>query len=146
MEQAEKYAGFRIYRDGLRVMPYGRVDNDYFSIEERRSKHAGRYFWSSRRMFGRIAITRENNPNLKDKAGREGFIENRASKLFREIVEKILLDSADKHFGGRSEGRKSTIADIRENKALLKAEEDRSKLLKKKELVSGRQLKITSTH
>ncbi|HDY8877273.1 TPA: histidine kinase, partial [Klebsiella pneumoniae] len=31
----------------------------------------------------------------------------------------------------RSEGRKSTIADIRENKALLKAEEDRSKLLKK---------------
>jgi signal transduction histidine kinase len=131
VEQAEKYAGFRIYRDGLRVMPYGRVDNDYFSIEERRSKHAGRYFWSSRRMFGRIAITRENNPNLKDKAGREGFIENRASKLFREIVEKILLDSADKHFGGRSEGRKSTIADIRENKALLKAEEDRSKLLKK---------------
>ena len=52
-------------------------------------------------MFGRIAITRENNPNLKDKAGREGFIENRASKLFREIVEKILLDSADKYFGGR---------------------------------------------
>lgn len=91
VEQAEKYAGFRIYRDGLRVMPYGRVDNDYFSIEERRSKHAGRYFWSSRRMFGRIAITRENNPNLKDKAGREGFIENRASKLFREIVEKNII-------------------------------------------------------
>ncbi|EPC8183690.1 ATP-binding protein [Escherichia coli] len=131
VEQAEKYAGFRIYRDGLRVMPYGRVDNDYFSIEERRSKHAGRYFWSSRRMFGRIAITRENNPNLKDKAGREGFIENRASKLFREIVEKILLDSADKYFGGRSEGRKATIADIRESKALLKAEEDRRKLIKK---------------
>lgn len=37
-EQAEKYSGFRVYRDGLRVMPYGREDNDYFEIEFRRSK------------------------------------------------------------------------------------------------------------
>lgn len=130
-EQSEKYGGLRVYRDGLRVMPYGRVDSDYFSIEERRSKNAGRYFWSNRRMFGRIAITRENNSNLKDKAGREGFIENRASKLFREIVEKILLDSAYKYFGRESKERKSTIEDIREKKASLKAEEDRKKLLNK---------------
>lgn len=129
--QSEKYGGFRVYRDGLRVMPYGRADSDYFSIEERRSKNAGRYFWSGRRMFGRIAITRENNPNLKDKAGREGFIENRASKLFREIVEKILLDSADKYFGSYSKERKNTIDDIKEKKALLKVEEDRNKLLNK---------------
>lgn len=131
LEQSDMYGGFRIYRDGLRVMPYGRADSDYFSIEERRSKNAGRYFWSGRRMFGRIAISRENNPNLKDKAGREGFIENRASKLFREIVEKILLDSADQHFGRNSKGRKTTLEDIKEKKALLKAEEDRLKLLNK---------------
>ena len=131
IEQSEKYGGLKVYRDGLRVMPYGRADSDYFSIEERRSKNAGRYFWSNRRMFGRIAITRENNPNLKDKAGREGFIENRASKLFREIVEKILQDSADKHFGRLAKERKSTIDDIKEKKAQLKADEDRSKLLNK---------------
>ncbi len=130
-EQSEKYGGLKVYRDGLRVMPYGRADSDYFSIEERRSKNAGRYFWSNRRMFGRISITRENNPNLKDKAGREGFIENRASKLFREIVEKILLDSADKYFGSNSKERKSTIEDLKGKKALLKAEEDRDKLLAK---------------
>ncbi|HGE8407828.1 TPA: ATP-binding protein [Serratia marcescens] len=130
-EQAERYGGFRVYRDGLRVMPYGRVDSDYFSIEERRSKNAGRYFWSGRRMFGRIAITREFNPNLKDKAGREGFIENRASKLFREVVEKILIDSADKYFGTYSKDRKSTIEDIRGRKAKIKAEQDRDKLLTK---------------
>ncbi|MEJ5079187.1 ATP-binding protein [Erwinia sp. MYb535] len=130
-EQTEKYGGLRIYRDGLRVMPYGRADSDYFSIEERRSKNAGQFFWSGRRMFGRIAISREHNPNLKDKAGREGFIENRASKLFREIVEKILIDSAEKHFGRKAKDRKTTIEDIKESKALLKAEEDRSKLLTK---------------
>ncbi|MGD8204949.1 ATP-binding protein [Pantoea sp. FN0305] len=131
IEQSEKYGGFRIYRDGLRVMPYGRVDSDYFSIEERRSKNAGRHFWSNRKMFGRIAITRENNPNLKDKAGREGFIENRASKLFREIVEKILIDSAESWFGSSAKTRITALEDIRDKKAQMKAEEDRSKLLSK---------------
>jgi C4-dicarboxylate-specific signal transduction histidine kinase len=131
VQQAEKYAGFRVYRDGLRVMPYGRVDSDYFEVEFRRSKNAGRYFWSNRRMFGRIAITRDSNPNLKDKAGREGFLENRASKLFREIVENILLDVADRYLGGKSENRKETLVDIREQKGQLKAEEDRKNLQSK---------------
>lgn len=129
--QIEKYSGFRVYRDGLRVMPYGRVDSDYFSIEERRSKNAGRYFWSNRRMFGRVSITREYNPNLRDKAGREGFIENRASKLFREIIENILLDSADRYFGTKSEKRHLTIIDIKERKIQEKTEEDRKKLQSK---------------
>ncbi|WP_202739800.1 sensor histidine kinase [Acinetobacter sp. 'aerobic (ED)'] len=131
IEQAEKYAGFRVYRDGLRIMPYGREDNDYFEIEYRRTKSAGRYFWSNRRMFGRVAITRNDNPNLKDKAGREGFIDNKASKIFREIVQKILLDAADKYFGSKSELRKPTIAAIKETKALEKAEEDKKKLQSK---------------
>jgi signal transduction histidine kinase len=131
LAQAEKYGGFRVYRDGLRVMPYGRVDSDYFSIEERRSKSAGRYFWANRRMFGRVAITRELNQNLKDKAGREGFIENKASKLFREIVENILTSAADKYFGSKSNLRKPTIANIKEEKAAVKAEADRKKLISK---------------
>lgn len=128
VDQAAKYAGFRVYRDGLRVMPYGRVDSDYFEVEFRRSKNAGRYFWSNRRMFGRIAITRSKNPNLKDKAGREGFLENRASKLFREIVENILLDVADRYLGTKSDNRQQTIVDIRETKQQAKAEADRKKL------------------
>lgn len=130
-EYAEKYGGFRLYRDGLRVMPYGRGDSDYFSIEERRSKNAGRYFWSNRNMFGRVSISRENNPNLKDKAGREGIIECKSSKLFREIVENILQDAADKHFGRNSKSRKPTIADIKQQKTLEKVENDRKKLQSK---------------
>lgn len=129
--QAEKYGGFRVYRDGLRVMPYGRADSDYFSIEERRSKRAGTYFWSNRRMFGRVAISREGNPNLKDKAGREGIIENRAAKLFREIVENILVDSASRYFGTKSENRKLVIENIKEQKSLEKAELDRKTIQSK---------------
>lgn len=131
LQQAERYGGFRVYRDGLRVMPYGRVDSDYFSIEERRSKNAGRYFWANRRMFGRVAISRQDNPNLKDKAGREGIIENRASKYFREIVENILLDAADRFFGRKSDVRTPALSDIKEQKALEKTEADRKKLQSK---------------
>jgi hypothetical protein len=42
MEQAKDYAGLAVYRDELRVMPYGRPDSDFFKLEERRSLHAGR--------------------------------------------------------------------------------------------------------
>ncbi|WP_038182296.1 sensor histidine kinase [Vibrio rhizosphaerae] len=130
-QQSELYSGLLVFRDGLRIMPYGRADSDYFRVEERRTKNAGMYFWSNRRMFGRVALTRESNPNLKDKAGREGFIDNKASKLFREIVENILIDVAKKHLGRYSETRKPTIEAIKEQKAQLKAEEDRKKLLSK---------------
>ena len=87
---AERYAGFMIFRDGLRVLPYGRTDNDFFDIESRRSKSAGREFWNHRQMFGRIAITRAHNPNLKDKAGREGLLDNRAAKTLKGLISNIL--------------------------------------------------------
>lgn len=128
--QAEKYPGFRVYRDSLRVMPYGREDNDYFEIEKRRTLRFGRYFWSNRRLFGRIAITREKNPNLIDKAGREGLLDNKAAKIFRDIVVKILVDSADRFFGNKSEIRKISLNDIQEEKAKEKTNNDRKTFLR----------------
>jgi signal transduction histidine kinase len=113
VEQAGKYAGFMVYRDGLRVMPYGREDNDFFEIEKRRTLSAGREFWSNRRLFGRVALTRELNPNLKDKAGREGIIDNKAAKAFRDIVENILMVTARKFFGSASPVRKEFLPDVK---------------------------------
>ena len=37
LEQSIKYGGVMVYRNGLRVMPYGREDSDFFEIEKRRS-------------------------------------------------------------------------------------------------------------
>lgn len=131
LEMADRYAGFRVYRDGLRVMPYGREDNDYFEIEKRRSINAGRNFWSNRRLYGRAAITRKDNPNLKDKAGREGIIDNKASKLFRDVVENILKETAKRFFGSDNEDRKDKIKDNKADKDAARAIEDRKKWLKK---------------
>lgn len=139
--RADLYAGFMVHRDGLRVMPYGREDNDYFEIEKRRSIHAGRYFWSNRNIFGRVAITRLDNPNLKDKAGREGLIDNTASKRFRSLIENILIETAKKYFGSDSDSRKTIIPDIKALRAQEKAEEDKKKLSSQQKKIFRSKLK-----
>ncbi|MBK8133129.1 MAG: ATP-binding protein [Gammaproteobacteria bacterium] len=127
LEQSEKYGGVMVYRNGLRVMPYGREDNDFFEIEKRRSLHAGRYFWSNRRTFGRVAITREANPNLKDKAGREGIIDNTAAKVFRDLVENILIKTGNNYFGSDSDLQKQYLPAIQETRARERVEDERNK-------------------
>lgn len=127
-DMADRYSGLLVFRNSLRVLPYGRVDNDFFEIEMRRSKKAGREFWNARRMFGRLALSRENNPNLKDKAGREGFIDNVAAKTLKSLIENILMTSARDHFGGDSEFRMEKIADIQAKNRDTKAKEERNKL------------------
>lgn len=126
-EKIEDFGGLRVYRDGLRVLPYGRESNDFFEIEKRRSKHAGREFWSNRRLFGRIGISRNFNHNLKDKAGREGLIDNKAAKVFRDLVENVLMTAARRYFG-ETETRKKAKAIINEINEIKRAEEGQKKL------------------
>lgn len=128
---AKKHGTFLIFRDGLRVLPYGRVDNDFFEIEMRRSVSIGREFWNARRMFGRLAISREKNPNLRDKAGREGFIDNRAAKALKVLVINILRTSAQQFFGQTSSLRQPALSEIREVNLTAKADRERKELTKK---------------
>lgn len=127
----DDYSGFLMFRDGLRVMPFGREDNDFFEIEFRRSKSAGREFWNHRQMFGRLAISRRLNPNLRDKAGREGLLDNRAAKVLREIVGNILMQSARLYFGSSSDLRQTLLPDIKAENLKEKARVAREKLRKR---------------
>lgn len=128
LELAGKYSGFMIFRDGLRVLPYGRTDNDFFEIESRRSKNAGREFWNHRQMFGRLAITRDDNPNLKDKAGREGLLDNRAAKTLKLLMSNILIQSARRYFGSASDIRDEILPQVKANNKAEKAKDGRNKL------------------
>jgi signal transduction histidine kinase len=130
--QVEEYGGFMVFRNGLRVMPYGRVDNDFFEIEQRRSVHLGREFWSNRRMFGRIALSREKNPNLRDKAGREGLIDNKSAKIFRDLVINVLRTTARRYFGSDSDLRAQVIPVIEEQYKRQQAEESQKKVRARK--------------
>jgi signal transduction histidine kinase len=123
-QQTERFGGIKVYRDGLRVMPYGRHDADFFGIEERRSKHAGRAFWSHRRSFGRVAFTHEDNPNLRDKAGREGLVENTAKRELRSLVVNVLREAAQRFYGSGSPVRDQVLPEVQaRNRAAREAAE-----------------------
>ncbi|UCH71439.1 MAG: ATP-binding protein, partial [Thermoplasmatales archaeon] len=70
--KCDKLGGLYIYRDGIRILPYGDSDYDFLDIEKRRTLKASWYFFSYRRMFGVIDISKNSNNNLIEKAGREG--------------------------------------------------------------------------
>lgn len=124
IEQAYKYSGITISRDSLRVLPYGRVDNDFFEIEERRGTNAGRHYWANRKIFGHIALHQEDNYRLKDKAGREGFISNQATRELKSLIKNLLVSLADRYFGRNSDNRQVMLD------ALSKAKQKQKKAQK----------------
>ncbi len=93
-----KIGGLYIYRDGIRILPYGNSDVDFLNVERRRTKSAHDWFFSFRRIFGAIELSYEHNPELREKAGREGFITNKAYRQLREIMENIFQELAKKFF------------------------------------------------
>ena len=101
--KTNRHGGIYVYKDGIRVQPYGDTDYDWLDIERRRTLGASYYFYSFRRMFGAIELTRGANGALQEKAGREGFIENRAYRQFRSILVNFFLQTAADFF--REEGK-----------------------------------------
>jgi signal transduction histidine kinase len=125
----DRYGGFYIYRDGFRVLPYGRSDQDFLSFEERRTRGIGYYFFGYRRMFGYVAITRASNSNLRDKAGREGFVSNRAYRDFQEDLKEFFIDLAKKYFRTKAEFsyKDDQLKEIKEEKLEKEREKEERK-------------------
>jgi signal transduction histidine kinase len=127
------FGGLYIYRDKFRVLPYGRPEFDFLAFEERRSKGAGYYFFSHRRMLGMIDISREANPKLNDKAGREGLIRNKAYNEFVEDLKSFFIDLSIRYFKTATSSenltpREQQINAIRkQNERILKLEKKRAR-------------------
>ena len=71
-----------------------------------------------RRTFGRVSLSRDANPNLKDKAGREGLIDNTARRELRSLVVELLKTSARRFFNADSEVTKELLPAVRERNRL----------------------------
>lgn len=96
--KTDALGGLYIYSDGVRVLPYGRNDYDWLDIERNRTKSAAYYYFSYRNMFGVIDLDSEHNEALQQKAGREGFAENRAYRQFQGIFRNFFLQIAADFF------------------------------------------------
>ena len=97
-KKVEDYGGLYIYRDNFRVLPYGRDNADFLGFEARRSKKAGYYYFSYRRMFGYLDLTRDRNVHLKDKSSREGLINNAQYRAFINDVVAFFVQLAKDYF------------------------------------------------
>jgi signal transduction histidine kinase len=80
-----------LYRDGVRVYPYGDPDDDWLEIDVARgTESAGRTF-SNDQTVGYVTISQAENPNLRDKTNREGLLESgRATGDFKALIQTIL--------------------------------------------------------
>lgn len=97
-KKMDRVGGVYIYRDGIRVLPYGNTDFDFLDIEIRRNKSFKDWFFSYRRGFGYVALTHTANSALSEKAGREGFRENQAYRDLRAILMNFFKQLAIEFF------------------------------------------------
>lgn len=94
----ERHGGVYIYKDGIRVQPYGGTENDFLDLERRRNQRAGTYYYSFRNMMGAVELNSIENASLVEKAGREGFRDDRAYRQFRSILINFFIQSAADFF------------------------------------------------
>ena len=64
-----------LYRDRVRVYPYGDPEDDWLNIDVTRGTGKVGDFFSNDQLVGWIDISQEDNPDLRDKTNREGLIE-----------------------------------------------------------------------
>ncbi len=81
----EELCGVSIYRDGIRILPYGERGDDWLELDKRRVQDpTGKI--DNKTIIGMIEVNQIENQLLKDKTNREGLIENLAFHQFRELV------------------------------------------------------------
>lgn len=134
-DKVDNYGALYLYRDGFRVLPYGRTEYDFLEFEKRRSKRAGTAFFSHRRMFGYIGLSRNNNPNLKDKSSREGLINNAYYRAFKNDLETFFKELAKDYFA--TEAKKPIFLD---KKAEIKEQSEAIAKDKKREVEAKKAL------
>lgn len=88
-QKLNRIGGLYVYRNGIRILPYGNSDFDFLNMERRRTKSAQDWFFSFRRIIGAVEISHTENVNLVEKAGREGFRANKAYREFASILESF---------------------------------------------------------
>ncbi len=80
-----------LYRDGIRVMPYGDPEDDWLRIDMARGTISAGAFLSNDQVVGCVYITQNGNPKLRDKTNREGLIEEgKALEDFINVLQLIL--------------------------------------------------------
>ncbi|MEY8315041.1 sensor histidine kinase [Adlercreutzia muris] len=80
-----------LYRDGIRVLPYGDKEDDWLGIDVYRGTIKASAFPSNDQMIGCVYISHSDNRHLIDKTNREGLIEDSSDFQEFKLIIKIIL-------------------------------------------------------
>jgi len=127
--KVKEYGGLYVFRDDFRVLPYGRENADFLNFELRRSKRAGTFYFSYRRMFGYLDLTRDRNPDLRDKSSREGLINNAQYRAFTSDAINFFVSLAQDFFATKSKYSifRDKLNELQDENKALEADKAREK-------------------
>lgn len=112
-----------LYRDGVRVYPYGEKDDDWLGTDILRGKFSASAFLSNDQVVGCVDITHKSNPKLKDKTSREGLIDtDQATEDFVTVIRSFLSYLRNDHY----KKYRNLIARQRREKALREGKPDQA--------------------
>lgn len=104
---ANEFGGIRLYRDSLRILPYGEQRNDWLGLDALYRQRSVLYPVAKNNFFGEVHITREDNPSLIDTASREGVVEGPAFHELRDSVRQGLVWAAGEVASVRQKKKKA---------------------------------------
>ena len=88
--------GLRVYRDGIRVLPYGEAGDDWLALQSRyvsagpRSRNP-----RPQQVTGWVNISRLSNPDLRDVANRQGLMNTPAFQELRRFCQDRMQEIAE---------------------------------------------------
>lgn len=85
----DAYCGVSIYRNGFRVYPYGQKGNDWLNLDIRSRLNPVKHL-ANNQVVAAIRISRDNNPELKDRSTREGMVLNSSHTALEEWFKQVL--------------------------------------------------------
>ena len=119
-----------LYRDGIRVYPYGDPEDDWLGIDIYRGTIRASEFLSNDQVVGYVNITQTDNPKLQDKTNREGLIDQGdATSDFVELL-RLMLAWVRKKPYAQYRAKLSTAHDVEvfKSQKVQQAIDDASKL------------------
>ena len=96
----DELCGISIYRDNIRVLPYGNQNNDWVRLDLRRVNNPTLRL-SNNQIVGYVSIGLETNPHLQDQSNREGLVESQAFEDLKEYIKCLLNEVEQRRYAER---------------------------------------------
>jgi len=83
--ELDAHSGVSLFRDGLRVLPYGEPGDDWLLLDQERVQAPAKRI-SNNQVIGLVQVDQSTSLQLRDKTDRQGLVENQAFQDLRTLV------------------------------------------------------------